>query len=85
LAQWTYWSRKESLYIYAKSKGVSIGDLGVQLEYLMKELKESYSGTVLTPLKNAKSVRSASDIVLTKFERPADQSSSVQKKRAEYG
>ena len=85
LAQWTYWSRKEGLYVYAKSKGVSIGDLGAQLEYLMKELKESYSSTVLTHLKNAKTVRSASDIVLTKFERPADQSSSVQKKRAEYG
>lgn len=85
LAQWTYWSRKEGLYIYSKSKGVSIGDLGAQLEYLMKELKESYSTTVLTPLKNTKSVRSASDIVLTKFERPANQGSSVQKKRAEYG
>ena len=85
LAQWTYWSRKEGLYNYAKSKKTSIGDLGVQLEYLMKELKESYSTTVLIPLKNAKSVRAASNIVLTKFERPADQGPSVQKKRAEYG
>ena len=85
LAQWTYSSRKQGLYLYAKSKGVSIGDLSVQLEYLMKELKESYFSTVLTPLKNAKSVRSASDIVLTKFERPANQNSSVQKQRAQYG
>ena len=85
LAQWTYWSRKEGLYIYAKTKKSSIGDLAIQLEYLMKELKESYSTSVLTPLKNAKSVRSASDIVLLKFERPADQSSSVQKRRATFG
>ena len=27
LAQWTYWSRKEALLNYAKSKGKSIGDL----------------------------------------------------------
>ena len=51
----------------------------------MKELKESYSNTVLTPLKTAKTVRAASDVVLTKFERPADQSFSVQKKRADLG
>ena len=85
LAQWTYWSRKEGLYVYAKSKGASVGDLATQLEYLMKELKESYSTSVLTPLKNAKTVRSASDVVLLKFEKPADQSSSVQKKRADFG
>lgn len=85
LAQWTYWSRKEGLYAYAKSKGTSVGDLATQLEYLMKELKESYFTSVLTSLKNAKTVRSASDVVLLKFERPADQSSSAQKKRAEFG
>lgn len=85
LAQWTYWSRKQGLYDYAKSKGASIGDLGIQLEFLMKELKESYSSSVLTPLENATSVRFASDIVLTKFEKPANQNASVQIKRAEYG
>lgn len=84
LAQWTYWSRKEGLYVFAKSKGASVGDLATQLEYLMKELKESYSTTVLTKLKNATSVKDASDVVLLKFEKPADQSIAVQKKRAEF-
>ena len=35
LAQWTFWSRKQNLLNYAKSKGVSIGDLNMQLEFLM--------------------------------------------------
>lgn len=84
LAQWTYWSRKEGLYTYAKSKGVSVGDLGMQLEYLMKELTNSYA-TVLTTLKSAKTIKVASNAVLTKFEKPADQGTQVQQKRAEYG
>lgn len=84
LAQWTYWSRKQNLLNYAKSVGKSVGDLTTQLAFLYKELSESYSA-VLTALKSATTVRAASDAVLTKFERPADQSASVQVKRAEYG
>lgn len=84
LAQWTYWSRKEALLKYAQSKKKSIGDFDMQLEFLWKELSESYKG-VVTDLKNAKSVLDASNSVLTKFERPADQGTSVQKKRAEFG
>ena len=34
LAQWTYWSRKENLLNYAKSKKKSIGNLEMQLEFL---------------------------------------------------
>lgn len=84
LAQWTYWSRKQGLLQYAQSKKKSIGDLTTQLEFLYKELSESYS-SVLGILRNAKSVKEASDIVLTKFERPADQSESARLKRASYG
>lgn len=84
LAQWTYWSRKQNLLNYAKSVGKSIGDLNMQLGFLWKELSESYTG-VLKVLKSAKTVREASDVVLLQFERPANQSESVQAKRAEYG
>lgn len=84
LAQWTYWSRKENLLKYAQSKKKSIGDLTMQLEFLYKELSESYK-SVLNTLKNAKNIRIASDVVLTKFERPANQSESVQVKRTTYG
>lgn len=84
LAQWTYWSRKQGLLDYAKSVKSSIGNLTTQLEFLYKELSGGYTG-VLATLKNAKSVREASDAVLTKFERPANQGESVQTARASYG
>lgn len=84
LAQWTYWSRKQNLLQYIQSKKMSIGNLTMQLEFLYKELSESYK-SVLNTLKTAKSIRVASDAVLTKFERPANMGTSVQEKRASYG
>lgn len=84
ICQWTWWSRKKSLYECAKSKNKSIGDLEMQLDFLYKELSESYK-SVLTTLKTAKSVLEASNAVLLKFECPYDQSVSVQNKRASYG
>ena len=84
LAQWTYWSRKQGLLNFAKVQGKSIGDLEMQLDFLMKELREGYKA-VLAILKTAASVRAASDAVLLNFERPADQSAAVQVKRAAFG
>lgn len=72
LAQWTYWTRKQNLLNYAKSHNKSIGDLEMQLEFLIKELKENYTNSVYNVLKNAKSILEASNAVLLKFERPAD-------------
>lgn len=82
LAQWTYSARKLNLYNYVKTKGVSIGDLEAQLEFLYKELI-TYTN-VMKVLKEAKTIQEASDIVLTKYERPADQSDAVKEKRASY-
>ena len=84
LAQWTYHTRKANLHKFAKDAGKSIGDLEMQLGFLMKELSTSYK-TVLATLKTATSVRAASDAVLLQFERPADQSEAVKAKRARYG
>lgn len=84
LAQWTYWSRKENLLNYAKSKKKSIGDLEMQLEFLVKELKTSYTNSVYNILKNATSVQQASDVVLMNFERPAN-AASKKKERADMG
>lgn len=84
LAQWTYWSRKKALLEFVKARGVSIGDLQVQLDFLWKELSEGYVG-VLAVLRSATSVLEASNAVLLNFERPANQSEGVQKKRAGYG
>lgn len=83
LAQWTYWSRKQSLLNFAKSKGTSIGDLNMQLAFLIKELK-NYSSVYKT-LGKATSVKEASDIVLVKYEKPANQSDESKEKRAKFG
>lgn len=83
LAQWTYHTRKKALLDFAKSKGKSIGDLDMQLDFLIKEIA-GYTG-VCSTLKSAKSVRAASDKVLLEFERPADQSEAVKIRRASYG
>lgn len=84
LAQWTYYTRKAALLQYAKSTGCSIGDLEMQLGYLFKELSTGYA-TLLGRLKSAKSVRDASDAVLTIYERPADMSERVRVQRASFG
>lgn len=82
LVQWTYKTRKAALLEFKGKK--SIGDLEMQLDFLWKELSTSYK-TVLERLKTSLSVREASDFVLTKFERPRDQSESVKAVRASYG
>lgn len=84
IAQWTFWSRKQALFSFAKSREKSIGDLNMQLDFLMKELREGYIG-VLNTLCNATSVLEASNEVLFRFERPANQDESVQVKRCAFG
>lgn len=83
LAQWTYYTRKQALFDFAKEAGVSIGNLDMQLAHLWREL-QGYKSVIAT-LKAATSVRAASDAVLLGYEKPADQSEAVQKRRAEYG
>ena len=83
LAQWTYWSRKEALLAYAKASKKSIGDLEMQLVFLLKELS-SYG--LLGRLKTVSTVLEASNIVLLEFEKPASMNTAAtQVKRAEYG
>ena len=83
LAQWTYITRRQNLYNFCKSKKTSIGDCSMQLEFLIQEIK-GYK-TVWNTLLNAKSVKEASDIVLTQYEKPADQSDTVKNKRENFG
>ena len=84
LYQATFWSIKESLLNFAKASGKSIGDRDMQVNHFLKMMREEYTA-IWKVLTTAKSVREASDAVLLKFERPADQSEAVQVKRAGYG
>lgn len=84
LVQWCYRTRKQGLLNYAKSKNTSVGDLTTQLEYLVKEMSESYK-TAWNAVKGATSIRAASDVVMLKYEKPAGTSEAAKQKRAAYG
>lgn len=83
LAQWTYSTRKANLYDYCKKNNLSIGSTKAQVGFLMEELKSSSS--VYNTLQNATNVKDASNAILHDFERPANQSSSVENTRSNYG
>jgi len=84
LCQWTSPGRKGKLYDHCKARKASIGDLDAQLDFLITELQQSYP-SVWHVLTSTDSIKEASDIVLTKFEMPADCSQSVKSTRAGYG
>lgn len=82
IAQWTFWSLKEALKKYMDEHGVSIGDGQKQIDFLVYHLQTYKS--LWQILITTTSVQEASDAVLTMYERPADQGTSVKKTRASY-
>lgn len=84
LVQWTWWTLKRDLLAFCKERGTSVGDFSSQLDFLYKEFENEFPN-VLKALKNAKSVREASDYVLLNFERPADTGTKMQETRANFG
>lgn len=82
LVQWCYHTRKAGLLELAKKNGKSIGDLKTQLEYLWKEMI-GYK-TVWNAVLNSNNVRETSDIVMLKYEKPANTSEAAKQKRADY-
>lgn len=84
LAQWTYWSRKQKMFDYIKSRGYRIDSLPGQLEFLVYELKTSYPSVYNTIL-TSNHIYNSSTSVLRGFEKPAKQDDIVAEKRASYG
>lgn len=83
LAQWTFYTRKDELYERWSNGGYdSIGSIDLACDFLYYELGQ-YG--LLDNLRNAKSVREASDVILHDFENPADQSESAEIRRASMG
>ena len=82
LVQWTWYSLKQELYNFCKSQGKSIGDINAQLGCLCQQLN---SNKLTNSLNAATSVRAASDIFLTQFEKPKNQTEYVKSLRANYG
>lgn len=83
LAQWTWHTRKQNLYRYCTSRGLSIGSIDGQLGYLGTELTGSFS-KCLANLQGASSVEEASRIAMLQFEAPQDQSAAAQAVRQQY-
>lgn len=87
IAQWNG-ERADGLDAYLKSKGITdLSDsraFGAQLEYAIVEMKRDFP-EVWSALQNAKTVQEASDIILTEWERPEDQSQSVKDYRGGLG
>ena len=78
LCQWTYHTRKRGLLNYARSLGKSVGDPDVQIAFLFEELEGGKNAIriltkkgMLKKVKNATSVKEATDIILLYFEAPA--------------
>lgn len=83
LVQWTFWSRKERLYEFAKSVNKSIGDLDMQILFMSSELC-TYP-TVIEAIRNAVEVPSCCEIITRRYEKPAVINERTLKTRADAG
>lgn len=79
IVQWTWWARKKGLLDYAKSKGKSVGDLDIQIEYMIKELTESYT-SVWKVLTTTDSYYEAVKHCVITYEKPANQADAIAKR-----
>lgn len=70
LAQWTYWSRKEALWVMWHSSGVSIASPELQVKFALYELKTDYS-SLFDYLMVANDLYTATSRICKEFERPA--------------
>lgn len=83
LCQWTSSGRKTGLLNFAKANGKSIADLRMQLDWFMHELKTSYK-KVYNGLLACTSYDEAARLIMTGYEKPANQSEENQLVRVGY-
>lgn len=84
LVQWTYWSRKAGLYDLAKSRGVSIGDEQLAIDWFYQEVQQSEYSKTWNALKSDGSIYDMTAVMLRNYEKPYDQSDSAAALRAGY-
>lgn len=70
LCQWTYWTRKQALYDFAKAKGTSIGNETMQVEFAIQEIQKGYPD-LWKFLCTTESIEEAAERVCVTYERPA--------------
>ncbi len=64
---WKHWIRKQSLWNYAGKSVTMLGDLDVQLDFIMDEFSGTTYGPILDYLKKAKNVSEAVDIIFHEY------------------
>lgn len=70
LCQWTYWSRKNALLLFAQARSVSVGNEEMQVDFCVHELKNDYPG-LWALLCSVTDIYTAASEVCTVYERPA--------------
>lgn len=70
LCQWTYGPRKLKLLQFARSRGVSVGDEAMQVDFCVQELRSGYPKLWLY-LCDCKGVEEAADRICAEYARPA--------------
>lgn len=77
LAQWTYWPRKQNLLAFAQGQMKSIGDLGMQIVFLFKEMQESFPA-IWSAMKSGHDLEFLTRELLYKWENPDGKESKMQ-------
>lgn len=76
LCQWTLASRKRALLAFAKSRGVSVGDEDMQVQFCLKELHEDFPG-VWALLVASHNLYECTSMFCAVFENPAVRNTDV--------
>lgn len=86
LCQWTHWSRKQTLYDFAKGERASIGSLEMQCEYLNEDLtcryNSLYNNLCAETGTDYRAVYRATKEFMLKYEKPANQTEANIERRA---
>lgn len=70
LCQWTYSGRKDHLFMFAREKGVSIGDEQMQCQFCIEELQRDYA-ELYQYLCQTEDLPKATERICAEYERPA--------------
>ena len=81
LCQWTYFSRKLGLYRLAQSRGVSVGDEQLGVDWFYEEVQQSEYRKTWDSLKSSSSIYDMVAVMLRNYEKPYDQSDSAAAQR----
>lgn len=82
LCQWTYWSRKQELWQLAKSRGVSIADTDMQIDFMLIEVKRKKA--LYSLLTTSNDCSECAIRFMLDYEKPGNQTEDNQQKRAGY-